>query len=541
MKEKGEARVFMTIGEIVERSGKIDQLCEAYSVKWLNENIFGVMEWSAGNRREMMSDVLYVTTDKELPCALPGDGTYNFLLCLEEGQQELTIPDVVMHRCNIITSRRPLSEVVDCMERVIFNERRIESAMRRITEAMFVSGMEKMIAVGAEQMGCPIVLADNSGTILERYKGKFSGFEGCPFLDRWDEIENATELFELEDACQRDGKCVTYYSKIAGTHVFYTDEKQRTMIMSVSIRVSKIEVGKIFAFLKLGQDLTLEEELLYRLSLIIGETLQKNNHFHINHRQRYVNLMWMLLEGNYPNLKFVECAMEELNIKFRGKCRLALIHIISDKDDRANENDMLHVLSSQVNSKFSNVLWVIHNQDLVLLFNLNEKEDITDYEISLLKKIAEANEISIGVSHAAFSLSEVRQLYWQAKEAAEFGHEINNKNYTRFEEISHFSMFRLTQSRMDCMCFVDPGLKNLFLSKKESMQEYVLTLYYYLKYDGNTGCVAKKTHVHRNTVLYRIDKLQDKMGFELGDGMAKMKLMLSFEILKYMKIFHPEE
>lgn len=531
----------MTIGEIIERSEKIDQFCKGCSINWPKENIFGTLEWNSEAGNDIMSDVLYVVSVNDLPKALPGNSVYNFLLHSVPDDGELKLPEIIRRRCNILTTVCPAKEAMNRMEKIIFNERKVESAMRRITEAMFVSGMKKMIAVGSEQIHAPIILSDSNGKILERYKGNYVEFTGSGMDALWEQTDFAEQLLEMAAQCSMESEEMQHYQKVPGAKVFRLNEKRKLIAMAIPVRVSKIEVGKIFGFLMKSRDLALEEELLYRLAQIVGDDLQKHNHFHVNRRQRYVNFMWMLLEGKYPNLQAIERAMEEFEITFKGRCRVALLHIIHDSEEVVYENEMLNVLSSQVQAKLPELLSVIHNQDLVLVFNMSEKEDISEYEKNVLLQMAEVNHLSVGISHSFDTLTSLRQLYWQAKEAAEFGHDILHQNYTEFSEVSHFSMMRLVQQNMDCMSLVDPKLKDLYFSPKDNMKEYFFTLYYYLKYDGNTNAVSQKTHVHRNTVLYRIDKLQDKMGFLLNDGMTKMKLLLSFEILKYLKLFQPED
>lgn len=249
----------------------------------------------------------------------------------------------------------------------------------------------------------------------------------------------------------------------------------------------------------------------------------------------------MILEGKYPNMQAIQSSMDELGISFKGKCRICVLHIVNDNDELIYINDMLDIISSQVAARMPHVLWIIHNNELVLLFNIEKNADISDADYNFLYKLTKDNNISAGMSYEFYSLAGAGQLYWQAKQAAEFGHELLGKRLTKFEEVSHFSMFQLIQKNMDPMVYVDPGLMQLLNEGKENVHESFNTLYWYLKYGGNTNEVAAKTHMHRNTVLYRVDKLHQRMNFDLNNGISVMKLMLSFEILKYLKLFQPDE
>ena len=533
----------MTIGEIVDRSAEIDHFCEEYSVIDPETSIFGSLIYEGSGTR-LTPDVLYVAEPDNLPRALPGSDTFNFLLVSEEEKGKIRVPELIRRRSNLLLTRRPAQESLNRIETIVYSERKTESAIRRITEALFASGIHKMVAVGAEQIKCPIILAKNTGEIIDRNRGTAPAFAGEDFDRIWNRSEDADWLLEMADACPPAGKSedesLRLFGRVAGVKAFYIPDTDY-IVMAIPIRINKIEVGKTFGFTLSGNDPLLEEELLYRLSLIAGDELQKHNDYRVGHRQRYDNFMWMLLEGKYPNQDAIARSMEELGIEFHGLCQVALIHIVHDRDEQIYETDMLHILSAQLEAKLHNILWIIHNHELVILFNKEENEEISEYEVSVLQKLADANNISVGISHSFPSMVSAAQLYWQARQAAEFGFVNLHKRLTYFYEVSHYSMIRLAQKEMDPTVFIDPKLMKLYNGGKENVQHYFSTLYYYLKSGGNTSEVAKKTHMHRNTVLYRIDKLQKKMGFNLEDGMEQMKLMLSFEILKYLDMFDPEE
>ena len=530
----------LTIEEIVKRSADIDQFFEAYSVIEPKANIFGAMIYGeADTDARLTPDAMYVVTVDKLPKALPGSEVFNFLLVVENKDDPITVPEMIRRRSNLLLADSPVEQSLNKIETIIYSERKTESAIRRITEALFASGIHKMVAVGAEQIKSPIVLVKNTGEVIDKNRGTTPEFSGEDFDLIWDKTEEGDWLLNLADSAEMETAELQHYVRVPGGKAFYLSDTD-IIVMALPIRINKIEVGKVFGFNRSGGLPVLEEELLYRLSLIVGDELQKHNQYRVGHRQRYVNFMWMLLEGKYPNLEGITKAMEELDLQFKGRCQVALIHIINETGELIYESDMLHILSAQIEAKIRDILWIIHNNELVIMFNREKNEEISEYELSLLKKLSDANDISIGISHGFSSIVSASQLYWQAKQAAEFGYVNLHQKLTWFYEISHLSMVRLVQKEIDPAIFVDPKLMQLYYGGKENVQHYFSTLYYYLKSGGNTSEVAKLTHMHRNTVLYRIDKLQKKMGFNLDDGMEQMKLMLSFEILKYLELFNPD-
>lgn len=84
---------------------------------------------------------------------------------------------------------------------------------------------------------------------------------------------------------------------------------------------------------------------------------------------------------------------------------------------------------------------------------------------------------------------------------------------------------------MDLMTFEDPCLLQMMDSEKDDKQEQLQTLYFCLKYAGNTSKVGQKLFLQRNSVLYRMEKIQPSANLIFGDWEEDMRLMLSFAFL----------
>jgi len=64
---------------------------------------------------------------------------------------------------------------------------------------------------------------------------------------------------------------------------------------------------------------------------------------------------------------------------------------------------------------------------------------------------------------------------------------------------------------------------------KKSMQQLTI-LREYLNSDRNYTNVAKKLSMHRNNVIYHIQKIEEEHGLDLNDPQTRLKLLLSFEL-----------
>ncbi|MCR5666717.1 MAG: helix-turn-helix domain-containing protein [Eubacterium sp.] len=77
-----------------------------------------------------------------------------------------------------------------------------------------------------------------------------------------------------------------------------------------------------------------------------------------------------------------------------------------------------------------------------------------------------------------------------------------------------------------------PALKVLREYDKKHHTEFYNTLYIYLKNLKNIANTANEMHLHRNTLLYRLDRLKELIGNDLSEYYVQLHILMSFEMEK---------
>ena len=75
---------------------------------------------------------------------------------------------------------------------------------------------------------------------------------------------------------------------------------------------------------------------------------------------------------------------------------------------------------------------------------------------------------------------------------------------------------------------IPPGLQNLL--DAESDQWLVGTLDTYLDAAGNVQASAKRLHIHRATLYYRLSRIEELTGMSLADGQDRLALHLGVKL-----------
>lgn len=78
-------------------------------------------------------------------------------------------------------------------------------------------------------------------------------------------------------------------------------------------------------------------------------------------------------------------------------------------------------------------------------------------------------------------------------------------------------------------------LGKLKIFAKDKLSDYMKTLELFLKFGGNMQKISEENSTHRNTVIYRIRRIEETLGVDLGDGDVRCKIQMAIYIGKVLK------
>ena len=77
----------------------------------------------------------------------------------------------------------------------------------------------------------------------------------------------------------------------------------------------------------------------------------------------------------------------------------------------------------------------------------------------------------------------------------------------------------------------DGMLETLVAEDKASGSEIVKLLWTFLCHERNATAASKQLHMHRNTVLYHIEKIEKRFAIDLDDPIMRTNLLDEFRML----------
>ncbi|MFB5197577.1 PucR family transcriptional regulator [Neobacillus sp. KR4-4] len=152
--------------------------------------------------------------------------------------------------------------------------------------------------------------------------------------------------------------------------------------------------------------------------------------------------------------------------------------------------------------------------------------------LSLQEKVSTyfRNTISFGVSNLSHSFLDVKNAYKDAVDALSQGQLSKKTAYIQTYHTKDVMELLRMVPRDELKNFYTFALSRLANTKVEDEQTLLDTLSVYLETHCQISETAKRLFVHRNTVIYRIEKCEEILGKSLKDSETTMQIRLALRI-----------
>ena len=132
------------------------------------------------------------------------------------------------------------------------------------------------------------------------------------------------------------------------------------------------------------------------------------------------------------------------------------------------------------------------------------------------------------------SMLDIRSAFLQARSALELGSRMQPEqleyHYSRYFVYDLLDSYR---SRIPLETLYTQYLDQLSAEPGGGASNLHL-LYHYVNSERNISATAPKVHMHRNSVIYRLQKIHDLLRMDLDDPDVRLRLQLSFKILELL-------
>lgn len=260
---------------------------------------------------------------------------------------------------------------------------------------------------------------------------------------------------------------------------------------------------------------------LFAKSLCIIEAAEKS----INYIG-YEPLFLQLLHGKNKN----DAAFHE-NLLRNDFLRVSkfLIAVIN-MDDSTPANIYMDSLKHDLNNLFRNV-WIVRDHNYIVILTdaqpFEKSGDHSDLELFLTK-----HNFNLGLSDTFSDITLLPEHYDQAKKTLRYQAILSeNDTITYYDNYKLIEMLALLNDTSPIQRYCSSCVLDIQEYDSVNNTQYLSTLYLYLKADKSVNAAAKALFVHRNTIVYRINRIKELFNINFDNSYSNMHMYLSCVML----------
>jgi hypothetical protein len=250
--------------------------------------------------------------------------------------------------------------------------------------------------------------------------------------------------------------------------------------------------------------------IIRQIIQVLGLYFQ-NNSIYMRMLENNVNYLESLLDGADITENIVSRYLDRLKWKLNGEfyfltfaCRIDL-----------TVTSMSVLYTKQISGIFPQALVSVYRDSIVMIIRRADYPLRRGREWQQLEKLLKKNDMRCGVSMMFDRFMRLRYYYIQSSFAAAWYETHPNSPLCYYEECQRDHVLQSLAAAADIRSFCHPAILALWESDDEKQQELVRCLHYYLLNGGNLVTTAKALFVHRNTLIYRLEKLSNTLQCDL--------------------------
>ena len=274
-----------------------------------------------------------------------------------------------------------------------------------------------------------------------------------------------------------------------------------------------------------------DTELFGIFCKIVGTELRGNELLSHNYKRKQDFFISELLNGPV-NEDFLKERLRQVGMRAKSN-NFVLIFELAD-GNMSRENQIIYFINvlEQLIPNSHCIIYLNSIVALVIRDNPNLLGD--DFTVALMKNL-ETMDMVCGISHCFNSISDMHVYYKQAKEAIRLGRKLRpgNRIYN-YSRLSFYHMADIIGQTEELRAFCNPKLLEVFKYDETYKTKFAQTAYEYLNLDKNPNRTAERLDIHRNSVDYRIKRIEELFDFTFSDSEVAFSLYHSYKILEYL-------
>lgn len=435
------------------------------------------------------------------------------------------IPDTAgtLENCLLLPPDTSRTALYRTLRTLFWKEQRIDEAYRRFSCCLLErASLDKIMEIAEEVLENPLFLSDTSTRVL-----KFSNTNSLRNVE--DELIRCIlkHGFVLPKYFQKYNynTLLTTIEQSSGAFFLKSEYEEKRDRIIVKLHVN----GRYFGWLVLyplhGEFQEGDCEIMDILANVLSLELERNKiGFSLSCRE---NLLMDLLSGQLSSPEEF-CKRAESFDWIPGTDFYIMAIAFKDRALSSEKARTITVYKNHLALIYPTYKAVCVNNMLFLLLETDNLEAAA----SNLENFFKSYHLVVGCSEHFSNLMDFKKYCEEARDILRVGTQMNpEESVYQYSDYYLYYLVSVLKKNGDLKSFCLPELFPLIRSDLENNTCYIETIQAYLR-SRNTLTAAGELHIHRNTLNYRLQKIEELTKLNLNKGDDLHKLWLSFLILE---------
>lgn len=355
-------------------------------------------------------------------------------------------------------------------------------------------------------------------------------------LDSMKQVEREiTEMVKADLTVARKGTTFTIPSKdnTAASFPVQTKREYNSMLIIVDAATLPYPTSQM-AIEQAGNVISFT--IIKEQAIDENSRLLKNNFFADLIEKRLHSEDEILSRSNYYGLQTemdticIACAIDI------PKTDYETMHLYDKKVGEKHNTIYDQLEDEMINANIQGALFTKEKYFVMLLqfptYSETKVDRITTFMKNVQANIQEHGELSVsfGASNPIQSLTDIPIAYQEANEAITNGYDMKLNGFINFYKTKEIEELLSTIPEKDLKALYENTLKSLSYPKTKEDMELVKTVETYLDCQCEISETARKLFIHRNTVKYRIEKMEELLDMNFRDPADSLRLRVALMI-----------
>lgn len=469
---------------------------------------------------------LYVGHVSDLPERIDRDSERASIICVQDAPLPAEFAESGEMNLYLAPPKVSQLDVLNRIADILIDEAWITSSMRQLLDVLYAgNGIQALVNIASRIFGNPVFVNDAAFRIVAMQ-------HDATFHDKSLEEEKVLGYITAENvAAMRRDKVFETVPTSNGVILSQRSETGEKWAFA-EVRIHGVLVGNV-ALVSNDQDIEARHvELLSRFAKLVAVEMEKDEFYRESRGIMYSYLLNDLLTGKIQSSSTVNQRLSIVGWSIGSWNRVI---VIMDPNGLVLAN-RAQLIADRVQQIVHGSRWTTFRQSLVVFASRDDREVLTQWERAELERFLKNDNLIGGISMPFSSLLDARIHYRQALRAIDSG-VFAQRDRVLFEYASLIPQYaaRVLLTKHNAQEFRPEQIEVVEDYDARHATELLQTLDAYLSHVDNPVAAAQSMHIHRNTLLYRVNKVRELTGLDLSDGDTRLAIQLYLKLAELQR------